>query len=108
MSAVPWTYDRRPDTQTTNVRVGIWLFLASETMFFGSLFSGYALLRTGADSWPDGRTLLELRPALINTALLAISWAMLLAPAAPARARIRLFLSAAVAALFLVGKYLDY
>ena len=44
MKAIPWTYDPRPDTRTTNVRVGMWLFLASEAMFFGSLFSAYVLL----------------------------------------------------------------
>jgi len=31
----------------------VWLFLAWEVMLFGSLFSSYALLRSGATSWPD-------------------------------------------------------
>ena len=35
------------------MRVGLWLFLASEAMFFGSLFSGYVMLRAGATAWPD-------------------------------------------------------
>ena len=34
-AVIPWTYEPRPDTRTTNVRVGMWLFLASEAMFFG-------------------------------------------------------------------------
>ena len=42
----------RPDTGLTNPKLGIWLFLASEVMLFGSLFSAYALLRMGATSWP--------------------------------------------------------
>jgi len=34
--------------------MGIWLFLASEVMLFGGLFSAYVLLRVGADVWPHG------------------------------------------------------
>jgi cytochrome c oxidase subunit 3 len=30
----------------------MWLFLASEAMLFGSLFSGYVMLRMGATDWP--------------------------------------------------------
>jgi hypothetical protein len=26
MSAAPWTFETRPDTRTTNVRLGLWLF----------------------------------------------------------------------------------
>jgi cytochrome c oxidase subunit 3 len=79
LKAIPWTYDARPDTHTTNVRVGLWLFLASEAMFFGSLFSGYVLLRAGAESWPDASQLLDLPLALLNTALLSGSVLLLLA-----------------------------
>ena len=32
MKAIRWTYDIRPDTRTSNVRVGVWLFLASEAL----------------------------------------------------------------------------
>jgi heme/copper-type cytochrome/quinol oxidase subunit 3 len=44
----------RPDTGTTAARLGMWLFLSSEAMFFGSLFSGYVMLRAGAIDWPAG------------------------------------------------------
>lgn len=30
---------------------GMWLFLASLVMFYGALFSGYVLLRTGSATW---------------------------------------------------------
>jgi cytochrome c oxidase subunit 1 len=43
----------RPDTGTSAARLGLWLFLASEAMFFASLFSGYVMLRGGAIEWPD-------------------------------------------------------
>ena len=79
MKAIPWTFDARPDTRTTNVRMGVWLFLASEAMFFGSLFSAYVLLRSGAESWPDASGLLDLRLAWLNTGLLAGSAVALVA-----------------------------
>jgi heme/copper-type cytochrome/quinol oxidase subunit 3 len=41
---IPYTTEVRPDTGLTNPKLGIWLFLASEVMLFGSLFSSYALL----------------------------------------------------------------
>ncbi|HEX4915171.1 MAG TPA: cbb3-type cytochrome c oxidase subunit I [Vicinamibacterales bacterium] len=46
------TFVRR-DTGTSAARLGLWLFLASEAMFFASLFSGYVMLRAGAVEWPD-------------------------------------------------------
>ena len=39
---------RGRDTGLTNGKIGIWLFLASEVMLFGALFSTYMLLRIGA------------------------------------------------------------
>ncbi len=46
---IPYTVQPRPDTGLYNAKVGIWLFLASEVMLFGGLFSAYVLLRVGAD-----------------------------------------------------------
>ena len=57
---IPYTVDRRADTGVTNVTMGIWLFLASEAMLFGALFSSYALIRTAAASWPSGREIFNL------------------------------------------------
>ena len=48
---IPYTVEARPDTGLYNAKVGIWLFLASEVMLFGALFSTYILLRVGA---PEG------------------------------------------------------
>jgi len=50
---IPYTVTARPDTGLYNAKVGIWLFLASEVMLFGGLFSSYIFLRVGADyPWP--------------------------------------------------------
>ena len=45
---IPYTVEPRPDTGLANGKLGIWLFLASEVMLFGALFSTYILLRVGA------------------------------------------------------------
>jgi cytochrome c oxidase subunit 3 len=53
---IPYTIQIRPDTGLYNAKLGIWLFLASEVMLFGGLFSAYILLRVGAEPgmWPHG------------------------------------------------------
>ena len=42
---IPYTVSLRPDTGLNNGKIGIWLFLASEVMLFGSLFATYIMLR---------------------------------------------------------------
>jgi cytochrome c oxidase subunit 3 len=70
---IPYAVQARPDTGLYNAKVGIWLFLASEVMLFGALFSSYILLRVGADpgAWPHG--LLNIPIGTFNTAVLITS-----------------------------------
>ncbi len=70
---IPYTTAARPDTGVNNPTLGIWLFLSSEIMLFGSLFSAYALIRGGADQWPDQSSVLSVPLGAINTALLVLS-----------------------------------
>ena len=42
-------------------------------MLFGSLFSSYALLRTGAPSWPDQSSIVNVPLATLNTVVLIAS-----------------------------------
>ncbi len=49
---IPYIATARPDTGVYNAKLGIWLFLASEVMLFGGLFSAYIFLRIGAADWP--------------------------------------------------------
>jgi heme/copper-type cytochrome/quinol oxidase subunit 3 len=81
---IPYTVDARPDTGLWSPKLGIWLFLASEVMLFGSLFSAYVLLRSGAESWPDQSSILNVPLATLNTIILisssvtmVMSWASL-------------------------------
>src|SRR5712691_194858 len=48
MELLPYVVQPRQDTGLYNAKVGIWLFLASEVMLFGALFSSYILLRVGS------------------------------------------------------------
>jgi heme/copper-type cytochrome/quinol oxidase subunit 3 len=70
---IPYTTEARPDTGLYNAKLGVWLFLASEVMLFGALFSALILLRTGAESWPHGAELLNVPLATINTFVLIAS-----------------------------------
>jgi cytochrome c oxidase subunit 3 len=73
---IPYTTQPRPDTGIYNAKAGIWLFLASEVMLFGALFSAYILLRVGAApaDWPHG--LLNIPIGTFNTAVLILSSVM--------------------------------
>jgi cytochrome c oxidase subunit III len=70
---IPYTISTRPDTGLWNAKVGIWLFLASEVMLFGGLFSAYVFLRLDAPPgmWPHG--LLNVPVGTMNTAILIMS-----------------------------------
>lgn len=70
---IPYTVEERPDTGLYNAKFGLWLFLTSEVMLFGSLISSYIILRTGAVSWPAGSTVLNVPMATINTMILITS-----------------------------------
>ncbi|MEE3177565.1 MAG: cytochrome c oxidase subunit 3 [Verrucomicrobiota bacterium] len=73
---IPFEVKPRPDTGLWNAKVGIWLFLASEVMLFGGLFSGYLFLRLGATGeadyfWPQG--VLNVWFGFVNTLILILS-----------------------------------
>ena len=110
---IPYVINPRKDTGLTNSKIGIWLFLASEVMLFGGLFSGYIFLRVYSDyPWPE--RVLPILPGLINTFILILSsitvvfaWCML-------KLRkwnmFRLFMAITIgcAALFMGLKVLEY
>ncbi|HAM72051.1 MAG TPA: hypothetical protein DCM86_10450 [Verrucomicrobiales bacterium] len=70
---IPYVVHPRRDTGLYNAKVGIWLFLASEVMLFGALFSSYILLRVGAEAgeWPTH--LLNVPIGTVNTLVLISS-----------------------------------
>ncbi len=111
---VPYTVDTRADTGLYNAKLGIWLFLSSEVMLFGALFSSYILLRVGADTWPHGYEHLNIPLGTVNTAILitssvtmVMSWASLMMKDF---AKYRRYLGATIllAVVFLVIKGFEY
>jgi len=68
---IPYTVEPRPDTGLYNAKLGIWLFLASEVMLFGALFSTYILLRTGNPNWVQHP--MDVPLATLNTMILISS-----------------------------------
>jgi heme/copper-type cytochrome/quinol oxidase subunit 3 len=109
---IPYTVEARPDTGLPNGKLGIWLFLASEVMLFGALFSTYILLRVGAVEWPHGELSVVL--GTVNTIILiASSVTMVMAWASLklnnwGRHRLYLGLTFLLALVFLINKYFEY
>ena len=109
---IPYTVTERPDTGLTNGKLGIWLFLASEVMLFGALFSTYIILRTGAPEWPHGE--LNVLLGAVNTVILITSSVTMVMAWATLKlkdwAKHRLYLIGTflLAGVFLVNKYFEY
>ncbi|MCG8405804.1 MAG: cytochrome c oxidase subunit 3 [Phycisphaerales bacterium] len=121
--AIPHDMEPHPLTGMYNGKFGIWLFLASEVMLFGALFSTYVLLRVGAPegTWPmygqeitTGNQILNVSLAFVNTLVLitssvtmVLSWAALKMNNF-AKGRMFLFITFALAGVFLVIKFFEY
>jgi heme/copper-type cytochrome/quinol oxidase subunit 3 len=109
---IPFTVEPRPDTGLANGKLGIWLFLASEVMLFGALFSTYILLRVGAPEWPHGE--LSIKLGAINTVILICSSVTMVMAWASlklndfGKGRLYLLVTIVLAAVFLVNKYFEY
>src|SRR2546426_10392644 len=79
---IPYTVEARPDTGLHNGKLGIWLFLASEVMLFGALFSTYILLRVGASEGPHGELSVPLGTVttiihIASSLTIVVAWAAL-------------------------------
>jgi heme/copper-type cytochrome/quinol oxidase subunit 3 len=62
-----------PMPGVSTMKFAMWLFLASEALFFAGLISAYVLLRITSPSWPDVSELLNVPLVAVNTSLLLIS-----------------------------------
>lgn len=75
---IPYEVTARRDTGLYNAKLGVWLFLASEVMLFGGLFSAYVFLRVGTQAgfdnpWPMGANVQNIWPGFVNTLVLIAS-----------------------------------
>jgi len=109
---IPYTVEERPDSGLTNGKFGIWLFLASEVMLFGALFSTYIILRQGSVEWPHGE--LNVWLGMANTFILIASSVTMVMSWANfkmgnfSKGRMFLLLTFVLAGIFLVNKYFEY
>lgn len=110
---IPYTVSARPDTGLYNAKVGIWLFLASEVMLFGGLFSSYIFLRVGADyPWPVHE--LNVTLGFVNTLVLIGSSVTVLLAWASLKLRkigaykLYMLITVLCAGVFMVNKSFEY
>ena len=74
--AVIATMDRRPmpGMKVYNKKLGMWIFLLSEVMFFTSLIGSYVILRFAhPDHWAEVGTVLNVQLTAVNTFFLICS-----------------------------------
>ena len=63
-----------PGVGVYHKKLGMWVFLASEVMFFTALIGTYIILRFGAaESWPVPSTVLNIPVTAVNTFILICS-----------------------------------
>ena len=109
---IPYTLEARPDTGLYNAKMGTWLFLASEVMLFGALFSTSVILRTGNPDWVQHPMNVPL--ATLNTMILISSSVTVIMSWVSLRlknfARFRMYLAATLllAGGFMVVKAIEY
>ena len=70
-----YDYDSGPPVERG--KFAIWLFLATEIMFFSGLIGSYIVLRSATESWPNPETRLNVPLTAFNTfVLITSSWMM--------------------------------
>jgi len=70
-----YDYDSGPPVERG--KFAIWLFLATEVMFFSGLIGTYIVLRTAAHDWPNPQDRLAVNITAFNTfVLITSSWMM--------------------------------
>jgi len=113
---IPYIIEERPDTGLNNSKLGIWVFLASEIMLFGGLFSAYVFLRMAAPAgdFAYWGTKLSIPMATVNTLVLIsssvtmiMSWVSLKMKDFE-KYKMYMGLTLLCALIFLVIKYFEY
>jgi len=101
--------------QTSTGQLGVWLFLGSEILFFGGLFTAYAVYRANhPELFRYAHFFLDWRLGMLNTFVLigsslSAAWSVRAAQLGDRRLlRTTLLVTLGLAAVFLVVKYLEY
>jgi cytochrome c oxidase subunit 3 len=106
---------RDMDAQLSTSKLGLWLFLGSEVLFFSGLFVAYGVYRANHYAmFHYAHHFLDWRMGAVNTAVLVLSslsaaWSVRCAQLGQRRGlRITLVLTLLLAGAFLVVKYFEY
>lgn len=101
--------------QLDTAKLGLWLFLASELLFFGGLFVAYSVFRANhPDTFLYAHHFLDWRMGAINTSVLIASsltaaWSVRSAQLGrQAELRLLLLATLVLSSMFLVVKYFEY
>ena len=113
---VPYIVTEREDTGLINSKLGIWIFLASEVMLFGGLFSAYIFLRLAAPpgDFAHWASELSVPMATVNTlVLISSSVTMIMAWASLklnefSKYKMYMGITLLCSFIFLVIKYFEY
>jgi heme/copper-type cytochrome/quinol oxidase subunit 3 len=113
MSALSLTHE--PVTGIRHGKLGMWIFLASEVMFFSGFFTAFIILRnTNLAAFAKGATELNWMLACLNTVVLILSSLtmamaiMSLEQGNKSRFQLFMFITFLCACTFLVVKYIEY
>jgi cytochrome c oxidase subunit I+III len=65
--------DRWPFSAVPKLKLGMWVFLSSEVVLFGSFLGGYIFIRAAASNWPAAGTIHDIPLGTFNTLVLVTS-----------------------------------
>ena len=65
--------DRWPFSAVPKMKLGMWVFLSSEVVLFGSFLGAYIFIRAAASSWPAAGTIHDIPLGTVNTLILVTS-----------------------------------
>ena len=65
--------DRWPFKGVPKIKLGMWVFLSSEVVLFGSFLGAYIFIRAAAPGWPAAGTIHDIPLGTVNTLILVTS-----------------------------------
>jgi cytochrome c oxidase subunit I+III len=95
--------ERWPFEKVNSVRLGVWFFLPSEVMLFGTLIGAYWFVRMGSATWPARGEILSISHGALNTFILLTSSLTLVLALASAKTGSRRGLQGGLLATFLLA-----
>jgi cytochrome c oxidase subunit 3 len=107
-------FDEETSTGIPHDKMGMWVFLCSEVMFFTGLIGSYIVLRFASPFWPQPSTVLNVPLTAVNTFILICSSVTMVQALAGIRAgnpaKMKLFLSLTLlfGAIFLSIQGVEY